>query len=157
MAGSKVTKFKQWKPTFDIARCSVCLVWTSRPVTDHCHTHGWVRGETCSSCNYYMMQYDEGADLSDTRWESVRAPHVAFVEHAHNCPECDPGGPEFAKPPAVTTCVWPDGCDREPLGGAIYCRESDYPGKRGFPEHNSLNAYQRRKVIARTAQRAEAS
>jgi hypothetical protein len=156
MAGSKVTKFKQNEPSYNLAKCAVCLVWTTRPVTDHCHTHGWERGEVCASCNYHMMQHDAGEDLTDPRWTLTRAPLSAFIGHAHGCPECDPNGPDLAALP-LQTCLWPDGCDRQSEQGKIYCGVSDRPGKIGFPPHNALAAVRRRKSIARKAQPNESA
>jgi|SRR6266849_8665247 len=49
-------------------------------VLDHCHKHGWVRGEICVSHNGRMRQIDAG--VSPDRWRPW------MVSHWRRCPDC---------------------------------------------------------------------
>lgn len=40
--------------------CETCHRATPDPVADHCHAHGWVRGNLCRSCNTQMGYVDRG-------------------------------------------------------------------------------------------------
>lgn len=65
--------------------CSVCGVLSSKPVVDHCHVHGWVRGVVCRSCNAYMARIDLRIRpfLEVARIEQL-------IIHAGRCLECPP-------------------------------------------------------------------
>jgi hypothetical protein len=47
---------------------------------DHCHKHGWIRGELCDSHNSRMRKVDAG--IARYSWESWMA------EHFNRCPDC---------------------------------------------------------------------
>ena len=53
---------------------------------DHCHTHGWIRGPVCGSCNCQMSEIDAG--------QVWREP---FITHYRRCPECPPERPPIAR------------------------------------------------------------
>ncbi len=53
---------------------------------DHCHTHEWIRGPVCGSCNCQMAEIDAG--------QAWREP---FISHRQRCPECPPGRPPIAR------------------------------------------------------------
>ena len=47
---------------------------------DHCHKHGWIRGEICSSHNMRLSSIDAGRNyLSWQHW---------MIEHWYRCPDC---------------------------------------------------------------------
>lgn len=47
---------------------------------DHCHKHGWIRGELCDSHNIRMRKIDSG--IFPSSWEPW------IVEHFNRCPDC---------------------------------------------------------------------
>ena len=65
------------------AACEACGTRAPKPVTDHCHKHGWVRGTLCAGCNTRMAFIDRlvqpgGGDIG------------ALLALARRCPECPP-------------------------------------------------------------------
>lgn len=70
-------------------KCLACGVISPKPVTDHCHKHGWVRGVLCPNCNALMALIDRmiipGPAMID-RGVSVDD----LIGHAARCHECDP-------------------------------------------------------------------
>lgn len=59
-------------------RCEMC---TRRAVgVDHCHKHGWIRGELCASHNIRLIAIDYGKDPD--RWEPW------MIRHYIRCPDC---------------------------------------------------------------------
>lgn len=65
------------------ACCELCGSDKTRPVADHCHKHGWVRGAICQPCNARMGCIDR---LATPRVDS--AVLAALVAYWHRCPEC---------------------------------------------------------------------
>ncbi|MFF4506258.1 endonuclease domain-containing protein [Streptomyces sp. NPDC001401] len=63
--------------------CLLCGNAAAQPAIDHCHTHGWVRGALCSSCNGAMAFIDRRIR---PRGSAVRI--EALLAHAQRCPEC---------------------------------------------------------------------
>lgn len=62
-------------------RLGVCeLCPPKRTVLDHCHEHGWIRGELCASHNGRMQLIDAGD--RQRSWEPW------MLEHWQRCPEC---------------------------------------------------------------------
>lgn len=59
---------------------AVAIYW------DHCHTHEWIRGPVCGSCNCQMAEIDAG--------QSWREP---LITHYRRCPECPPERPPIAR------------------------------------------------------------
>lgn len=91
--------------------------WTPKLVLDHCHTHGWVRGFICKSCNGILRDIDKNTNLTDvyyfqlttrindayirTSFDNSGAVYDGFTtkplatltlrtyqEYKRNCPEC---------------------------------------------------------------------
>jgi len=63
---------------------------------DHCHEHGWIRGELCSSHNIRMARID--ADVDQQKWEDW------MMRHWYRCPDCaiTAGRSLFVPPPALS-------------------------------------------------------
>jgi hypothetical protein len=61
--------------------CEICLA-VPPPATylDHCHDHGWIRGEVCHSHNLKMQAIDAGTKFH--LWEPW------MLEHWQKCPDC---------------------------------------------------------------------
>jgi len=61
--------------------CEVCLA-SPPPATDldHCHEHGWIRGEVCHSHNLKMQAIDAGTKFH--LWDPW------MLEHWQKCPDC---------------------------------------------------------------------
>lgn len=61
--------------------CEICLT-IPPPATylDHCHEHGWIRGEVCHSHNLKMQAIDAGTKVH--LWEPW------MLEHWQKCPDC---------------------------------------------------------------------
>jgi len=73
--------------------CELCP--SKATVFDHCHMHGWIRGELCRSHNGRMQLIDGG------RRRELWEPWV--VAHWRRCPDCAFTEPTFAEdvpPPA---------------------------------------------------------
>lgn len=69
--------------------CVICRDTPERPVTDHCHEHGWVRGVICMRCNANMAYIDRRI----TPRAILLAGLVALADliaHARRCPDCPP-------------------------------------------------------------------
>ena len=64
-----------------LPRIGLCE-WDHRTYLDHCHVHGWVRGEVCGHHNSRMAAFDAGLLFLDQRepW---------MLEQWLRCPECD--------------------------------------------------------------------
>ena len=61
-----------------LGMCELCPPLNT--VFDHCHEHGWIRGEVCSSHNGRMKQIDAG--LRPELWEPW------MLMHWQRCPDC---------------------------------------------------------------------
>lgn len=79
--------------------CVLCRDLKLQPRTDHCHAHGWVRGDTCPRCNTLMALIDRRIS---PRESSLTPPLTlaALVAHAGRCPDCEPFGVEDLGPTA---------------------------------------------------------
>ena len=64
------------------AICEAC--GKGRPVTDHCHEHGWVRARVCRHCNALLGLIDRRIT---PKVESVLL--AVLVALRNRCPECD--------------------------------------------------------------------
>jgi hypothetical protein len=60
-------------------RCEHCNA-IKRTFYDHCHKHGWIRGEVCGSRNTRMAKLDWG--IKPDRWERW------MIEQWLRCPDC---------------------------------------------------------------------
>lgn len=58
--------------------CALCGRYTTVPVLDHCHAHGFVRGLVCTSCNGRMGYVDAHTDKATDSERFYR----------DNCPDC---------------------------------------------------------------------
>lgn len=69
--------------------CMLCGARERQPYADHCHHHGWVRGDLCPRCNTLMALIDRRIAPLES---SLTAPLTlaALVEHAGRCPDCEP-------------------------------------------------------------------
>ena len=65
--------------------------------TEHCHTHGWIRGFVCNSCNVMMSYIDRGQvvtldhllfSVSIENWGKRQCAIPDFQGWQRNCPEC---------------------------------------------------------------------
>lgn len=73
--------------------CDLCQVCRAiRFVFDHCHRHGWIRGELCESCNIRLGR-------------PALLPDDSALRYLANCPGC--------RPALTGTC--PAGCVRGSL------------------------------------------
>lgn len=63
--------------------CETCGSARLRPVTDHCHEHGWVRGLVCPRCNNLMAYVDRRVA---PKVESALL--AALVALWQRCPDC---------------------------------------------------------------------
>jgi hypothetical protein len=56
---------EDWKTLFDAQGgvCAICGVVPQRPVVDHCHNTGKVRGILCDTCNRCMGLLKDDPDL----------------------------------------------------------------------------------------------
>ena len=61
-----------------LGMCELCPPLST--VFDHCHEHGWIRGEVCSSHNGRMKLIDAG--LRPELWEPW------MLEYWRRCPDC---------------------------------------------------------------------
>ena len=54
----------EWEDLFDSQRrvCAICGVEPLRPVVDHCHTTGEIRGILCDNCNRCMGLLKDSVD-----------------------------------------------------------------------------------------------
>ena len=68
-------------------QCDVCP--PANTFFDHCHEHGWIRGELCGSHNQRLHSIDAG--VRPERWEPWMA------EYRRRCPECTPTVPVAAR------------------------------------------------------------
>ena len=59
----------------------------AKPVTDHCHEHGWVRAIVCGSCNRHLASVDRGVVPRAGLDAAILA---ALVDIRNRCPECVP-------------------------------------------------------------------
>lgn len=69
--------------------CLLCGEFPFKPVVDHCHVHGWVRGTLCPRCNTLMAFIDQRASLR-TSTLAGQLTLAALVAHAARCPDCEP-------------------------------------------------------------------
>jgi recombination endonuclease VII len=58
---------------------------------DHCHTHGWVRGEICTSCNLSIGFIERSSVTSKTDLAE------SIASHLRKCPECPPITAEYIR------------------------------------------------------------
>lgn len=77
-------QYSQFVATHRAGECSACTRQASQMVVDHCHTHGWVRGIVCRSCNSHMASID--VRRAPDRIEGVSV--AELLRHAAQCPEC---------------------------------------------------------------------
>lgn len=82
--------------------CAVCGTTPQVPHLDHCHTHGWVRGWTCASCNSLLGVVDAG---KSPRVKHGRPLLEALIRHVACCPECEPVDADSLIPPPVLLVV----------------------------------------------------
>lgn len=66
--------------------------WTRDNIFDHCHSHGWIRGLICRSCNQIMNEVDHGGmsyrTILGDSFSPTIIPKEAYARYYHNCPEC---------------------------------------------------------------------
>jgi Recombination endonuclease VII len=73
--------------------CESCGSTKTRPVADHCHAHGWVRGLICRQCNGLMGLIDQRIT---PQVEAVLL--KALLALWHRCPDCGHLDPADLKP-----------------------------------------------------------
>lgn len=72
--------------------CATDIKHSGRYTYDHCHTHGWVRGVLCYSCNNRMKAVDEAmtkqaySELAKLRGKP--GDHGKLFRHWMRCPDC---------------------------------------------------------------------
>jgi hypothetical protein len=73
-------KYGQHPPILPETACEGC---GENPAsqTDHCHQHGWVRGQVCRGCNTWMGLID--------RRVAPQVDLATLLVLQHRCPECD--------------------------------------------------------------------
>lgn len=91
---------------FTYGTCPLCNVPGERLVTDHCHTHGWIRGQVCEGCNQRLRHEERRHSMSDLLaglcWHKHRTAGAAdqcraawrkanaiSIGHYRRCPDCD--------------------------------------------------------------------
>jgi len=60
-------------------------------VVDHCHSHGWIRGIVCQSCNTVLSIIDAGKlyrNESALAFYGMNSVPLQLEKHRLNCPEC---------------------------------------------------------------------
>lgn len=110
MPPTGLVRYGEHEPVAPGSACVLCAVVALRPVQDHCHDHGWLRGVLCGRCNTAMAYVDRritpraalaaGLSLAD------------LLAHAGRCPECLPLtvadlGPTASLRPAVPSLERP--------------------------------------------------
>lgn len=65
--------------------CVLCQDIPFRPVNDHCHRHGWVRGVVCRRCNALMTSIDRRVSPQPVAMVSPLT-LAGLVAHAAKCP-----------------------------------------------------------------------
>jgi hypothetical protein len=80
-----LVKYGNHPPVSTGASCEGCGARPRRPVTDHCHRHGWVRGILCGQCNANMTLVDRGI-LPRVQQAAAL---VAFARRCPGCPAVD--------------------------------------------------------------------
>lgn len=90
---------------FGYGTCPLCLEPGKRLITDHCHAHGWIRGQICESCNQSLWHGERRWSMPDllrgvcwhrhrsdeTRercWAAFRKANARRIEHFRRCPDC---------------------------------------------------------------------
>lgn len=66
--------------------CEGCGMPLQKPLTDHCHDHGWVRGIVCGSCNIRLGYIDRRLTSAQPQ-EQLLASLIAI---RNRCPDCEP-------------------------------------------------------------------
>lgn len=100
-------KYGSHDPVPDGTSCVACSRVVARPVVDHCHKHGWVRGALCGRCNTAMAYIDRRM-TPKAAVEDGDVTLQALIDHAGRCRECPPLipadlGPVGSLKPAVPT------------------------------------------------------
>lgn len=104
-------QYKRNAHHFGYGTCPICLQDGERLVTDHCHSHGWIRGQICEGCNQVLRHEERRYPVADllaglcfhrhrfvhtaercrTAWLQANIHRVA---HYRRCPECDQATPQ---------------------------------------------------------------
>lgn len=91
---------------FTYGHCPLCGRADVRLITDHCHQHGWIRGQICESCNQSLRHEERRHSMAELLggrcWhnhrsdqarercrEADRKRNTRRIEDYHRCPDCD--------------------------------------------------------------------
>jgi len=77
-------------------KCAICLVPMKKPVVDHCHVGGFVRGLLCCKCNTWLAPLEHP-------WFSERA--SVYLQRGAVIKECQYGDPVSKSPQSHTARV----------------------------------------------------
>jgi hypothetical protein len=104
-------KYERNAHHFGYGTCPVCQRDGERLITDHCHAHGWIRGQICEGCNQMIRHEERRHPMTDllaglcwhrhrteqnyvrcrAGWLTANARRIA---HYRRCPDCDQLCPE---------------------------------------------------------------
>lgn len=115
--------------------CILCGDRKLQPYADHCHEHGWVRGDVCPRCNTLMSLIDRHISPLES---SLTHPLTlaALITHAGRCPDCKSLGINDLRPPARkarTRQIRPRLDDRPDLVAEVQAYADSLSAETGIP------------------------